>query len=56
MTNLSKKKINKAATVKKIFEAAKGSIKDLEAFNKLMEDDEDIIIACSFWEVPVVWE
>jgi len=53
---MSKKKINKEATVRNIRAKAEGNIRDIDAFNKLMENEEDILDACIMWEAEVVYQ
>jgi hypothetical protein len=52
---MSKKKINKVETVRNIRAKAEGNIRDIDAFNKLMENEEDILDACIMWEAEVVY-
>jgi len=52
----NEKKINKKATAEKILEVARDSIYDINLFNKLMEDDEDIKAVALLWEVELVYE
>ena len=49
------KKINKEATIKNILEAAEGNIRDMDAFEKQMENEQDILDACILWEAEVVY-
>ena len=51
-----KKKLNKEATIQKILEKAKGHITDIDSFNKLMQNEEDIRDAALLWEVELVFE
>lgn len=51
----TERKINKKATTEKILEVAKDSIHDMNSFNKLMEDDEDIKAVALLWEVELVY-
>jgi hypothetical protein len=50
-----KKRINKAATVRNIRTKAEGHIRDQDAFDKLMENEQDILDACIMWEAEVVY-
>lgn len=52
---MSNKKINKAATIRNIRKAAEGHIKDQEAFDKLMTNEQDILDSCILWEAEVVY-
>jgi 23S rRNA U2552 (ribose-2'-O)-methylase RlmE/FtsJ len=51
-----KKKINKEATVRNIRAKAEGNIRDIDAFNKLMENEQDILDSAILWEAEVVYE
>lgn len=53
---MSKKKINREATVKNILEKAKGSIKDINAFNEKVKDDEFLVDSALYWEAEIVYE
>jgi len=53
---MSGKKINKEATIKNILEAAEGNIKDIDKFNELMKDEEEILDAASLWDAEVVYK
>jgi hypothetical protein len=53
---MATKKINKAATIKKIKEAVGDNIKDVEAFNRLMKTEEDIRATALMWDVEIIYE
>jgi len=52
---MSKKKIDKTATIENILKKAEGHIKDADAFKELMQDEQDILDACIMWEAEVVY-
>jgi hypothetical protein len=52
---MTKKKLNKEATIQNILEKAKGHITDMDAFNKLMQDEENIRDAAMLWEAEIVY-
>lgn len=51
----NKKKINREATIANILQAANGNIKDMDAFNNLMENEQDILDAALLWDAEVVY-
>ena len=51
----SKKKLNKTATIQNILKAAEGNIKDMDAFNELMKDEQDILDSAMLWEAEIVY-
>ena len=53
---MSAKKIDKEATIKNILKAAEGNITDIDAFNKLMKKEEDILDAALLWDAEIVYK
>lgn len=53
---MTKRKLNKEATIQNILEKAKGHITDIDNFNKLMQDEENIRDAAMLWEAEIVYE
>ena len=53
---MTKKKLNKEATIQNILEKAEGHITDIDNFNKLMQDEENIRDAAMLWEAEIVYE
>lgn len=50
------KKINKEATIKNILEKASGKIKDINAFNEKVKDEEFLKDSALYWEAEIVYE
>ena len=55
-TGHTNKKINKEATIKNILKAAEGNITDIDKFNELMKDEEELLDAASLWDAEVVYK
>ncbi len=53
---MSHRRINKEATIRNIRDKAEGHIKDQEAFDKLMTNEQDIIDAALLWDAEVVYQ
>ena len=53
---MAKKKLNKEATIQNILEKAKGNINDMDAFNALMKNEEDIRDAAMLWDAEIIYE
>jgi hypothetical protein len=51
-----KKKINKEATIKNILKKAEGHITDKDAFNKLMQDEDELESSAELWDAEIVYE
>jgi hypothetical protein len=52
----SKKKLNREATIQNILKAAEGNIKDMDAFNELMKNEEDILDSAMLWDAEIIYE
>jgi hypothetical protein len=53
---MSNKKLNKEATIRNIREAAGENITDIDKFNELMKDEQDILDAAMLWDAEIVYK